>query len=361
MSFQAEVGTYLAALMLTRGTVGQRIGLNHGERIAGLRFESGKGVDDVIVTLTGGGKASLQCKTTLSLSDGEKSDFSKTMAQFVEELVAAPALDPATNALVIAVPTGKSASLDPLAASCARVAAGGLADLASGSQAEKDAFAKLRTCVDRAYSAQAPGAVADYRRLAGLLRVVRFERGASGAMRIDGAVAIGRALYGGEAAGGTPFTVSIDIVREHIKSGHPVDANQFLAELRRRGQVDVARPVMMATSRRSRPTRRRSASGLPGSACCRSPTTNWRGAASPLCSTPPAQGRFSSLANPELARRVRWASSPDNGKRAAQSSSSESINLPASCEPATSRTNCGSNMISSRCWRHGRASVRACS
>lgn len=55
MSFQAEVGALFAAQMLTRSAIGQRFGLAHDERITGLRLESGKGVDDVVVALSGGG------------------------------------------------------------------------------------------------------------------------------------------------------------------------------------------------------------------------------------------------------------------------------------------------------------------
>ena len=242
MSFQTEVAAFLAAQMLARARVGQRFRLNHSEQIVSLRLESGKGVDDVIATLTGGGKVSIQCKTSLSISGGEKSDFNKTVGQFVEELVADPALDPAANALVIAVPTGAAAPLDTLLAACARVGVGGLTELASSSEAEQGAFGKLKTCADRAYASLAPGTTPDYRRLAQLFRVARFERGPTGSLRIDGAALLGRALYGGDAAGSAAFTEMVDAIREDIKTGHPFNRSQLLNELRRRGQADMHAP-----------------------------------------------------------------------------------------------------------------------
>lgn len=242
MSFQAEVGAFLAAQMLAGAAVGQGFSLKHDERIVALRFESGSGVDDVIATLSGGGKASLQCKTSLSLSSGETSDFAKTIGQFVEELVTDPALDPAMNALAITLPVGEAKTLDTLEAACRRVAAGGLLELKSGSEKEREAFETLKVSVDRAWKKQSAAGTPDYRRLTSLLRVRRYERGDKGAMRIDGAALLGRALYGGDSAGAAPFAQLLDVVRELIKSGHPVDRRGLLAELRRRGQVDVSAP-----------------------------------------------------------------------------------------------------------------------
>jgi hypothetical protein len=242
MSFQAEVGMWLAANMLADQPVGQKFGLGHGERLASIRFESGKGVDDVIGTLSGGGKVAVQCKTSLALSTGERSDFRKTVTQMVAEVVAEPTLDPAKSALVIAVPALASGTLDTLAAACRRVAAGGEAELALGSQNERDAFAKFKECVGDAYRHQAPSATPDYRRLAQLLRVVRLDRGASGSMRTEGAGLLGRALFGGSDKGSQPLGDLIDFIREQIKEGHPANAAQFLAELRRRGHVDVGSP-----------------------------------------------------------------------------------------------------------------------
>lgn len=242
MSFQAEVGAYLATLMLARTPVGQRYDLNHAEQIIALRLESGQGVDDIVATLSGGGFIKFQCKTSLSLSSGEKSDLSKTIAQCVEELVAAPTLDPDKHALVIALPVGASSSIDTLVAATARVAAGDVADLASASIAEQSAFEKLKACADRAWSLQAPGAASDIKRLAKLLRVVRFDRGATGAMRIDGSALLGRSLYGGDAKGGAPFTDLLDIIRDNIKTGHAINRAELLASLRKREHRDVAAP-----------------------------------------------------------------------------------------------------------------------
>ena len=242
MSFQAEVGTWLAANMLADQPVGQKFGLSHSARLIALRLESGKGVDDIVGTLSGGGKLALQCKTSLSLSTGTKSDFRKTVAQMVAEVVADPALDPATSALVIAVPPSASGTLDTLVSACGRVAAGGEAELTHGSEAERNAFAKFKECIEGAYREQDPSATPDYRRLAALLRVVRLERGDGGAMRVGGAELLGRALFGGPDRGNQPFAELIDIIRNQIKEGHPANAAQLLAELRRRGHVDIGAP-----------------------------------------------------------------------------------------------------------------------
>lgn len=242
LSFQAEVGALLAAEMLARSSVGQLYGLAHNERVTAIRFEKLRGVDDVVVDLVGGGKIAFQCKTSLSVSDKEGSEFCKTIAQCVEECLASPALDPAKSALVIAVPPEASSSLDTLTAACRRVAAADLFELKQGSNAEQDAFDKLKACVDRAYAAQSPGKTPDYQLMARLLRVVKYERGPAGRTAIDGAKLLGRALYDGEDKGGAPYRTLTNIVRTMIASGVPASRQQFLDEMRRQGEVDTRTP-----------------------------------------------------------------------------------------------------------------------
>jgi hypothetical protein len=243
MSFQAEVGSYLAAQMLASALVGQRYGLTHSEHIVGLRLETGKGVDDAVASLSGGGFLKLQCKTSLSLSSDLKSDFTKTIGQFVDEVIADPAIDPLKTALIIALPVGSGATIDTLAAACARVAAGGLSELHVASEAEQKAFETFKIVVDRSWAATAAAGVSPpYHRFAQLLRVVHFDRGATGFMRSDGAALLGRTRFGGDAHGASPFTTLIDIVRDLIKSGHPTDTDRLLTELRKRGHHDVGVP-----------------------------------------------------------------------------------------------------------------------
>jgi hypothetical protein len=63
MSFQAAVGTWLAAHLITDMPVGGRFGLMVDARPIGLQFETGDALDDVVLRLTDGGAVYVQCKT----------------------------------------------------------------------------------------------------------------------------------------------------------------------------------------------------------------------------------------------------------------------------------------------------------
>lgn len=65
MSFQAMVGTWLAAHLVTAMPVGQRFGLAIELRPVELRFETGDALDDLVVRLTDGGMIYAQCKTAI--------------------------------------------------------------------------------------------------------------------------------------------------------------------------------------------------------------------------------------------------------------------------------------------------------
>src|SRR5580704_5808676 len=83
MSFQAMVGTWLAAQLVTDMPVGARFGLSADLRPIELQFETGDALDDVVLRLTEDGAVHLQCKTRPSLERGADSALAKTIAQLV--------------------------------------------------------------------------------------------------------------------------------------------------------------------------------------------------------------------------------------------------------------------------------------
>ena len=68
MSFQAGVGAWFAAHLAGEMPVGPRFGLIGGAVPTELQFETGVGLDDIVLCSSDGGKIFVQCKTRPSLS-----------------------------------------------------------------------------------------------------------------------------------------------------------------------------------------------------------------------------------------------------------------------------------------------------
>ena len=84
MSFQARVGVWFAVHMILRESVGELFGLSDQSYPIALKFETGKGMDDLTVTQNDGSEIHVQCKTNLSVSKSPDSPFGKTVRQVVQ-------------------------------------------------------------------------------------------------------------------------------------------------------------------------------------------------------------------------------------------------------------------------------------
>lgn len=81
--FQANVGVYLATLILANSDVSDLFGLGPNAQLTAMRAETGEPIDDVLGYTSYGGVVFVQAKTQLSLSNAESSEFSKVIKQFV--------------------------------------------------------------------------------------------------------------------------------------------------------------------------------------------------------------------------------------------------------------------------------------
>ena len=128
MAFQAGVGLWFAAHLLARMPVGSRFGLDVTAYPVSLQLETGVGLDDIVVTLSNGGRIAVQCKTRPSLSASDASDLGKTIVQTVQFVAEAPTLTPAVDlqrsAAAMAVASDAPATLNGLDEVCRMFATG---------------------------------------------------------------------------------------------------------------------------------------------------------------------------------------------------------------------------------------------
>ena len=122
MSFQAVVGTWFAAHLISDMPVSSRFGLVAEARAIELQFETGNALDDIVLRLTDGGAVHVQCKTRPSLGTAANSDLAKTIAQLVRFLVDTRARvgspDPIRVAAVLAIADNAARTLDHLEEGC---------------------------------------------------------------------------------------------------------------------------------------------------------------------------------------------------------------------------------------------------
>ena len=150
MSFQAMVGTWLAAQLVADMPVGAHFGLGADLRPVQLQFETGEALDDAVLRLTDGGAIYVQCKTRPALERGSDSALAKTIAQLVqfvaEQRSKNPSIDSTRIAAVLVIADDAPRSIDALEKACRNFDRGETwpAVVARVSGAQKDALAVFR-------------------------------------------------------------------------------------------------------------------------------------------------------------------------------------------------------------------------
>lgn len=251
MAFQAEVATWLAVHILVRLPVGGRFGINNQALPVAIRLETGESLDDVEVSQSDGGAVHLQCKTSATLSAGEKAPLSKTLGQlagWIADANAAGGLpDPTRNVAVLAVHANAARTLDTLESGCRAFDLGGVWATTRNqrNQAERAALGTFETITTAAWIAlngAAPGD-ADLAEMARRFRIARFSMDEGGSDWREASRLLGRHLFGDEAAGDAPLRDLRGIMRDLIGNGAPADRAGLLRALRQRGHQDVGAPA----------------------------------------------------------------------------------------------------------------------
>ncbi len=250
MSFQAAVGTWFAAHLITDKPVGERFGLVADASPIALRFETGDGLDDIMLSLTGGGVVNVQCKTRLSLAPATDSDLAKTIAQLVGFLVDARTSgtppDPTKVAAVLAVAEDAPQTLDHLEKGCRAFDLGGDWPGVFGRVSEKQRtalkiFAEHARVAWRA-KAGAEAVAQDLVDLARLFRIRRFGQDETSSDWREASRLVGARLFGQEDAGRGPVLTLLKTVRQLIRSGAEADRPGLVRALRSAGHVDTRSP-----------------------------------------------------------------------------------------------------------------------
>ncbi|MEX8504900.1 hypothetical protein [Leptothrix ochracea] len=250
MAFQAGVGLWFAAHLLARMPVGSRFGLDVTAYPVSLQLETGVSLDDIVVTLSNGGRIAVQCKTRPSLSASDASDLGKTIVQTVQFVAEAPTLTPAVDlqrsAAVMAVASDAPATLNGLDEVCRMFATGDNwpAVFARISQAQRDAMGILRGHVTRSRMAMSlpPPTEPELAQLARLFHVERFAVAQGEADWREASNVLGSRLFGAEELGAAPLTSLLNIVRDLISSAAPTDRDGLLRLLRATGHEDTRSP-----------------------------------------------------------------------------------------------------------------------
>ncbi|HEX8669374.1 MAG TPA: hypothetical protein VF727_13490 [Allosphingosinicella sp.] len=233
MAFQGEIAAWIASHMLADLPVGSRFGLDPAETAVQLRCETGIGLDDIEVTLSGGGTLKVQCKTRLAISDKPESPFGKLVAQLVAELARDPLLRPESSALAIVVAAPGSRQLDAFEAACRRVEAGGVEELQNASAVEQAIFAKFSSLAHQAAEGGETEAL-DIRQLASLVRVRAFEFGTTGSTRRTAIHVLEREILDAPE-GEKVFDALLSIISDIISTGIPTTRTELLIKFRRKG------------------------------------------------------------------------------------------------------------------------------
>jgi hypothetical protein len=212
MSFQAAVGTWLAAHLITDMPVGSRFGLVADARPVELQFETGDALDDIVLRLTGGGAVHVQCKTRPGLETRPDSDLAKTIGQLVRFLVDARALrntpDPIRVAAVLAIADNAPRTLDSLEEGCRAFDNGGgwsevIDRVAEHQRSALKIFAN-HARVSWRTATKSEARDQDLVDLARLFRVRRFGSDMTSGDWREASNLVGSRLFGREDAGGPP-------------------------------------------------------------------------------------------------------------------------------------------------------------
>ena len=250
MAFQAGVGLWFAAHLLARMPVGSRFGLDVTAYPVSLQLETGVGLDDIVVTLSNGGRIAVQCKTRPSLSASDASDLGKTIVQTVQFVAEAPTLTPAVDlqrsAAAMAVASDAPATLNGLDEVCRMFATGDNwpAVFARVGQAQRDAMSILQGHVTRGRTAMSlpPPTEPELAQLARLFHIERFAVAQGEADWRGASNILGSRLFGAEELGAAPLTSLLTIVRGLIRSAAPTDRDGLLRLLRVAGHEDTRSP-----------------------------------------------------------------------------------------------------------------------
>lgn len=118
--FQQQLGAFFAAQILSNDPLDPSLILGDATPVR-LRFETEAPVDDILVATSVGGFLAIQAKTTVPLSDNEKSPFYRTIEQFVRHWLTCRdgdgslewnrPLSPEKDRLILAVSTKASATV----------------------------------------------------------------------------------------------------------------------------------------------------------------------------------------------------------------------------------------------------------
>lgn len=250
MSFQAAVGTWLAAHLITDMPVGSRFGLVADARPIELQFETGDALDDIVLRLTSGGAVHVQCKTRPGLETRPDSDLAKTIGQLVRFLVDARALrnapDPIRVAAVLAIADNAPRTLDSLEEGCRAFDNGGGWSEVIDRVAENQRSA-LKIFADHARIAWRAATKSEARDqdlvdLARLFRVRRFGSDMTSGDWREASNLVGSRLFGREDAGGPPTSALLNTARQLIRSGATADRAGLIRTLRAAGHVDTRAP-----------------------------------------------------------------------------------------------------------------------
>ncbi len=250
MSFQAAVGTWLAAHLIADMPVGSRFQLVVDARPTELQFETGGALDDIVLRLTDGGAVYVQCKTRPGLETRADSDLAKTITQlvqfFADRQARGGSLDPARVATVLAIADNAPRTLDHLEEGCRAFDVGGdwpevISRVAKNQRNALQVFAGHARIAWRAVT----GFDAADRNLVDLARLFHIQRfgvnDTSGDWR-EASSLVGSRLFGREDAGDAPTRALLNTVRKLIRSGAAADRVGLVRALRAAGHVDTRAP-----------------------------------------------------------------------------------------------------------------------
>ncbi|WP_260696648.1 P-loop NTPase family protein [Rhizobium laguerreae] len=212
-----------------------------------LRFETGDGLDDVLVIQDDGSRIELQSKTSADLSANPTGPLGKTIAQLAKTMMDAKSagtnVDMAKLRAVLAISSGAVRTLDILERACRAFDMGGTWASVKGdrSQAETEALDRFEEHARAACSSLTGPSPedGDLVLMARLFRIVRFSMREGEDNWREASRILGGRIYGSEAAGEAPLRDLKAIVRGLIESGAPSDRGGLLRALRARGHNDV--------------------------------------------------------------------------------------------------------------------------
>ena len=250
MSFQAMVGTWFAAHVVTATPVGTRFGLNLDVLAAEIQFETGDTMDDAVVRLKGGGAIYLQCKTRPFLERGADSPLAKTLAQcaafLVQHRTIRASVDPDRVATVLAVADNAPKSLDALEYACRQFDTGESWSSVIGRvpEGQRDALEVFKLHTDRSWLKTTGAGITDddLVELARLFRVRRFGEDTGSADWREITRLVGNRLYKGEEFGERPTAALLNVVRQLIRSGAAADRAGLVRALRAAGYPETRAP-----------------------------------------------------------------------------------------------------------------------